>query len=136
MGARQQVLRQPLTETSLAKAFRRLLPRQNNYCAVKYPELLEELRYFGIQTRGALRRLVLRNIREAVRIDREPLDQINARIYRKELGDAKFRVLERRQIFFGWEGLMRVILELEFGDRYREFADRRDHAASDAAGQV
>ena len=28
-------------------------------------------------------------------------------------------------MFFGWEGLMRVILELEFEDRYRDFADQR-----------
>jgi hypothetical protein len=126
MGARQRVLKERLTETSLGMAFRRLLPARNDHCAVNYPELLEELQYFGVRTKGAFRRLVLRNIREAVRIDREPLDLINARIYRNELGEEKFRFLERRRIFFGWEGLTRVILELEFGDRYREFASRRD----------
>lgn len=126
MGARQQLLRQPLTEAALATELHRLLPRRNNYCAVNYPELIEELRHFGIKNRRALRGLVLRNIREAVRIDREPLDSINARIYREEFGDERFLFLERRQIFFGWEGLVRVILELQFGDRYREFADRRD----------
>jgi hypothetical protein len=133
MGTRQQLLRQPLTEAALARELHRLLPRRNNYCAVNYPELLEELRHFGVKNRRALRGLVLRNIREAVRIDREPLDTINARIYRKEFGDERFLFLQRRQIFFGWEGLVRVILELEFGDRYREFADRRDHVHSDVA---
>lgn len=128
MGARQRVLRQPLTEASLASAFHSLLPRRNNYRAVNYPELLDELRYFGVHNRRALRRLVLRNIREAVRIDREPLDQINTRVYRKELGDERYLFLARRSIFFSWEGLVRVILELEFADRYREFADRRDDA--------
>src|SRR5689334_271582 len=102
MGVRQRILRQRLTEASLPGALHRLLPRRNNYCSVNYPELLQELTYFGVQTRGALRRLVLRNIREAIRIDREPLDQINARIYRAEMGDGKFLFLERRQIFFGW----------------------------------
>ena len=33
-----------------------------------------------------------------------------------------------QQIFFGWEGLMRVIMELEFGDQYREVADKPEHA--------
>jgi hypothetical protein len=136
MSARQRALRQPLTEASLAKMFRRLLPRRNNYCAVNYPELLEELRYFGVQTRRALRKLVLRNVREASRIDQEPLDEINAKIYRSELGDGQFVFLERRRIFFGWEGLMRVILELEFGDMYREFAAQRDHSASGNAAQA
>jgi hypothetical protein len=136
MGARQQALRQPLTEASLAKAFDRLLPRQNNYCAVNYSELLGELSHFGIQTRGTLRRLVLRNIREAIQIDREPFDRINEKIQSEELGAEKFLFLERRRMFFGWEGLARVILELEFGDRYREFANRRDHPAPDAPAKA
>jgi hypothetical protein len=133
MGARRQALKQPLTEVSLAKAFERLLPSVNNYCAVNYPELLEELKHFGVQNRLQLRRLVLKNMREAIRIDREPLDEINARIYREELGAEKFLFLERRRIFFGWEGLVRVILELEFGDRYREFADKRDRTVQSNA---
>jgi hypothetical protein len=126
MGARQRALQQRLTEPSLARAFRSLFPSKNNYCSVNYSELLAELSLFGVRTRQQLRNVVLRHIREAICIDREPLDATNARIYRNELGDDRFCFLERRRIFFGWEGLMRVILELEFGDRYRQFADQRD----------
>jgi hypothetical protein len=125
MGARQRLLKQPLTEIVLAKDLCRLLPRQNNYCAVNHPELLGELQYFGIKNRRALRRLILKNIRKAIQIDREPFDALNAKIQREELGIERFLFLERRKIFFGLEGLMRIILELEFEDRYREFADRR-----------
>jgi hypothetical protein len=128
MSARDRALKQALDEKNLAKALQSVLPRKNNYCAVNYPELLSELQHFGVRERGQLRKLVLRNIHEAVRIDREPLDEMNTKIYREELGSEQYRFLERRQIFFGWEGLMRVIMELEFGDRYREFADKRDHA--------
>jgi hypothetical protein len=134
MGARQQALEQPLTQTSLAKALLRLLPRLNNHCPINYAELLQELRHLGIQNRWQLRKLILKNIREAIQIDREPLDEVNARMYRQELGDKEFLFLERRRIFFGWEGLMRVILELEFGDQYRQFAEKRD--ASDALNGV
>lgn len=134
MGARDQALRQTLDEKILAKACHSLLPRKNNYSAVNYEELLGELQWFGVRNLGQLRKLVLRNIREAISIDREPFDEVNAKIYRKELGDEQYLFLERRQIFFGWEGLMRVIMGLEFGDRYREFADKRDHAASSTAG--
>jgi hypothetical protein len=130
MGARHQALKQPLTQAYLAKALHRLLPRRNNCCAVNYPELVEELGRFGVKNRFQLRKLILRHIREAIRMDQEPLDAMNAKIYRKELGNEKFLLLERRRIFFGWEALIRVILELEFGDRYREFADRRDRASA------
>ena len=130
MGARDRVSRQALNERILAKGLHALLPRRNNYGVVNYPELLGELQHFGVRDRGGLRRLILRNIREAIRVDREPLDATNTKIYRGEMGDEQFLFLERRQIFFGWEGLMRVIMELEFGDHYREFADERDRTAS------
>jgi len=129
ISARQRVLRRPLDEVSLAKALRSLLPRRNGYCEVNCPELLAELRLFGILSLHRFRQLILRHRREAVRIDRAPLDAINTKIYREEIGTKQFSFLERRQIFFGWEGLVRVILELEFGDRYRAFAERRDHEA-------
>ena len=59
-------------------------------------------------------------------LDHEPFDPINARIHREELGNETFLYLGRRQIFFSWEALVRIILELHFGDKYREFADKRD----------
>ena len=125
-NARQRVLSRTLTEVLLGNALRRLLPRRNEYGPINYPELITELKIFGITNLRQLRRLVLRHRREAIRIDREPFDAINARINRKELGDEMFIYLERRQMFFSWEALVRIILELHFGDKYREFADKRD----------
>lgn len=128
ISARQQVLRRALNEVTLAKSLRGLLPRRNGHFPVNYPELLDELRFFGILSAHQLRQLILRHRREAINIDSEPLDALNAKIYRKEFGEEKFIFLERRRMFFGLEGLVRVILELEFGDRYRAFAEKRDHA--------
>jgi hypothetical protein len=135
-SARQRVLRRPLDETGLAKALRSLLPRRNGHCAVNYSELLAELRLFGVLPFHQLRQLILRHRREAIRIDREPIDAITTRIYRNELGEEKFWFLDRRRMFFGWEGLMRVVLELEFEDRYRDFADQRDHEPNIGQKQV
>jgi len=59
-------------------------------------------------------------------LDHEPFDPINARIHREELGNETFLYLGRRQIFFSWEALVRIILELHFGDKYRELAEKRD----------
>ena len=136
MGARQRALQQRLTEASLATAFHSLFPRKNNFCSVDYAVLLAELNAFGVQTRRELRSVVLRHIREAIRIDGEPLDAIDAKVYRNEMGDEKFSFLERRRIFFGWEGLMRIVLELEFGDRYRAFAENRDRLSTDAKSAI
>jgi hypothetical protein len=124
--ARRRASRRALDEKSLTSAFHSLLPRKNNFATVNYSQAACGTAAFRCVQRRQLRKLVVKNIRAAVRIDREPLDAMNARIYRNDLGSEQYRFLERRQIFFAWEGLMRVILELEVGDRYREFSVKRD----------
>jgi len=124
-NARQRVLNQPLNEARLARALRDLLPRRNEFGTINYRELIEELQAFDVTNLRQLRRLILRHRREAIRIDREPFDELNAKIQRKELGEETFLNLNRRKIFFNLEGLVRIILELNFGDRYREFRDVR-----------
>ena len=126
--ARVTIASRLLDERSLIQALRRTLPAKNNYCPINCSEILKELSHFGVHTRGQFRRLMLRHRRKAISIDREPMDETNNRIYRSELGDAKFSELEKRQMFFGWEGLVRIVLELEYGDAYRDFAQARDAA--------
>jgi hypothetical protein len=104
----------------------RLLPRSSNYHPPNYQELLEELRRFKLWTKGDLRRLVLRHRQEAIAIDRSPLNAVNIRIFRNEWGIAEFNERIRTGTWFSWEALVRIILELEFGDDYRSFASERD----------
>ena len=122
---RQLAICRPLDERSVARTLRTLLPRRNDYRETDYGELLGELNAFDIRNRRQLRRLILRNLRDTIQIDREPFDEFNARIVRAEIGDTEFLRLERRRIFFNLAGLVRVALELEFGGRYRAFAARR-----------
>ena len=122
-GARQRARVRPLDEAALVKGLRRLLPRKNDYGAINYTELLGELAHFGVATPRDLRQLILRHRHEAIRIDSEPFDALNARLYRAELGEAAFLYCERRRIFFNLAGLVRVILELEFEDKYRSYSE-------------
>jgi hypothetical protein len=75
--ARQARMAQLLTEKALPRKLRRMLPRASNYTPPNYGELLRELNHFGITTLGQFRALLLRNRREALRIDRVPLDAAN-----------------------------------------------------------
>ena len=118
----------PLTEESLPRAIRGLLPRASNYTSPNYSELLSELNHFGVTTIGQFRSLMLRHRRQAIQIDRVPLDAVNAQIYRNELGNAEFHERIRTNTWFSWEGLIRVVLELEFEDEYRDYAKKRDAA--------
>jgi|SRR5687768_18349623 len=125
-SARQRLARSPLTEHAIENILRGTLPRKNDFSAISYGELLDECLRFGIDTRAKFRRLMLRHRRSLISIDQEPLDDVHVRIYRAEFGDAEFADLMRRSRWFTWAALTRFALELEFGDAYREFADKRD----------
>jgi len=105
---------------------RRALPRRNDFGVINYPTLMDEARRFGVNTRAQFRQLLLRHRHALIEADREPLDALNERIFRSEMGDEKFFDLIRRQRWFSWEAMTRFALEFEFGDDYRRFADQRD----------
>ena len=124
-GARERVGRQPISERGLATVLRQTLPRRCNYTRVNYAELLGEAQHFGIKTFGQFRQLMLRHRRRAIAIDRKPFDALNERIQRRELGDAVYAEMIRKQIWFSWEGLTRLVFELELGERYAAFLRER-----------
>ena len=126
LSARQRAARLPISTQNMPGVLKGLLPRQSNFTSPNYPELLGELNRFGIKTRKQLRAMVLRHRREAIRIDREPLDEVNTRIFRNEMGDKEFAERIRTNTWFSWEAFVRIILELHFGDEYRAFAKERD----------
>jgi len=51
-----------------------------------------------------------------MRIDNEPLDAWHERYYRSELGDQFVSDAVRRQYWFAYPALIRIALELKFGD--------------------
>ena len=125
-------MNRPLDEGALRRSLRRVLPRSNDFGSIDLGELQAELRTFGIDTPRKLRKLLLTHRREAIRIDRQPFDETNARIQRSELGTERYEYLRRRRIFFDWCGLVRVMLELQFGDRYRDYRLHSGRKAADA----
>ena len=124
-GARERVARRPISERGIATVLRQTLPRRCNYTRVNYAELVEEAQHFGVKTHGQFRQLMLRHRRRAIAIDREPFDALNERIQRRELGDGVYAEMVRKQIWFSWEGLTRLVFELEFGERYAAFVSGR-----------
>lgn len=125
-AARLRMIQQPLSQLGIQKEMTRVFPKRNNYGPINYRELMAEARAFGITTRGELRRVLLRHRKRVLPIDREPIDQLRVRIYSEDYGYDRVIDLLRRQFWFSWEALMRISLELEFGEAYEEFARIRD----------
>jgi hypothetical protein len=128
MSARFKIYTAPLTEAGMALEMARVLPMRNNFGIINFAELLSEVEAFGVATRGQLRKLLLKHRKELLRIDRDPIDEIHVRIYSEQYGRERVVDLLRRQLWFSWEGLMRIALELEFGEAYAEFARIRDES--------
>jgi anti-sigma factor RsiW len=122
-------MRQPLTPLRMRAELRRTLPRRNAFGVT--PALMDEARRFGVNTRAQFRGLLLRHRRALIEADREPLDDVNQRMFRSEMGAARFLDLIRRQRWFSWEALTRLALEFEFGDEYRRFVNARDQLPED-----
>jgi hypothetical protein len=123
--ARARIARAPLSEQSMARVMRRVLPARNYEPPINYGELLAEARDFGVRTRSQFRALMLRHRRALIAADREPLTPQLERMYRREWGDAFVSDRLRRQFWWSWEGLTRLAFEFEFGDKYDEYKRTR-----------
>jgi hypothetical protein len=123
--ARAQVGRAPLSEHSMNRVMRQILPARNNEPPINYAELLVEAADFGIRTRSQFRALLLRHRRALIAADRESLTPQLERIYRSEWGDAFVSDRLRRQFWWSWEALTRLAFEFEFSDKYDEYKRAR-----------
>ena len=122
--ARRRIARAPLTEALVHKALLNVWPKRNRFGGPNLSELLTEARDFGLMKYGDYLKVLKRNRRVIVRMDQEPLDLLNQRIYAKEYGRAFVADRERRRYFFSLEGLTRCAFEQQFGDRYYEYCGR------------
>jgi hypothetical protein len=131
--ARQRIAAAALTPSSMARSLRRTVPMRNCVGLIDYEGLLNELREFGIFTNRQFRKLMLKHRRALIEADREPLTPQMEKIFREEWGDDLVADRLRRQYWYSWGALTRLALELEFGERYRQFADRRDGLLTDTS---
>ncbi len=110
----------------LAAILDETLPLANKQDPEQYAELLEGLKYFGLNTASDLRKLISRH-RDAI-LQQEALNLAQRRRSRTYSGTTKERT--DRGVYYAHVGLARVALQLEFGetrfDEYRSAFKRAD----------
>lgn len=127
VSARERKYRRLLTEVGIARILSRTLPRRNGYVNPNTVELLKEPTEFGIANELQFRRLLLKHRRALLADDREYLhSRPFLAAVAEDFGEARAHDMQRRQYCFSWEGLARNAFELEFGQAYQEYAQRRD----------
>ncbi|WP_026179817.1 hypothetical protein [Hahella ganghwensis] len=127
MNRRALIDRQEFDLHYLYKMMRSLFPRKNDCATLSdLAEVVDELRLFSITTRLQVRTLLKKHRRQLLIIDKEPLDAFHQRLYREDMGDERYLDAIRRQYWFCYPALVRIAMEIEFGDRYEQFARERD----------
>jgi len=116
ISARKLRADESLTPALLLSLMKKIFPKKNEYGEASYEELLPELARFNIKTRGQFAALMTHHRKRLMRIDSEPLDAWHERHYRSELGDQFVSDALRRQYWFSYPALIRIALELKFGD--------------------
>ena len=127
-NARSELDQTELDEALVYKNLRSLFPKVNDYASSDsgYSEELNELRDFGITKNKQLRLLLKKHRKQIITIDRSPIDIYHQRMYLEEMGAEKFNNHIRKNYWFAYSGLLRIALELEFGDKYEQYANERD----------
>jgi hypothetical protein len=115
-SARRIKMHLPLTEDALRKTMLSLFPKRHDYGDLAFHELAEELAARGISSRGRFSRLMKKHRRSLVDIDRSRLSCWEIRFFCEEFGEAFVKDALRRQYWFAFPALVRIAMDLEFGD--------------------
>lgn len=118
---------QTLTPELVRQLLQETFPPQNDFHPSDYVEEFGELARFGINSAVQLRSLLERHKDVALEIDRSPADPIFRQVHVDQLGEEWVAAQEKAGFWFALPALLRIVLELEFGQAYLIFAAERDH---------
>ncbi len=116
-----------LNEIDLYDVLSQTLPTQNDFFETDYKEELQELLDFGINTKVKLLDLIVKHREAVLEIDAEDIDDYHTKFYIEEYGEDFVRNRIENKFWFSYSGLLRIILELEFGDDYEKYSCKRDN---------
>lgn len=84
---------------------------------------------FGIVTETQLVSLLEKRTEEVMAVDRSALGEDERQMHTDTEGEEFVARRLRAGFWFSFPALLRIALELEYGDTYKKYADRRDGVA-------
>ena len=127
MNRRREIDQEEFDIAYLQKMMRSLFPRKNDNASKEdAEEVLKELKQFSILSKLQVRLFLKKYRSKLLQIDKEPLDYCHQKLYREDLGDQAYLDATRRQYWFSYPALIRIAMEIEFGDKYENYANARD----------
>lgn len=116
-----------LTTKEIYDVLCQTLPQQNDFASCDYAEELQELLDFGVTNKLIFWDLVVKHRQELLSIDEDPLDDFHIQHYKSEYGEEYIDNRIKNKFWFAYPALIRITLELEFGEKYRAYANKRDN---------
>jgi hypothetical protein len=102
-------------------------PKQNDFYVTDYIEECNELLDFGIDTKAKLEDLIAKHKKRVLEIDKSELSDLDIKMLSEDHGVDFVQERIKNKYWFSYSGLLRLILELEFGEKYNEYAYKRDN---------
>lgn len=116
-----------ITSNDVYQILKDNFPSQNDFNKSGYDEELNELYYFGINTKEKLLEIITKHKSRVLEIDSEDLDDFHIKAYSEEFGKEYVNDKIQNKYWFAFQALLRIVLELEFDNKYNEFANKRDN---------
>lgn len=115
-----------LDQKDIHEILAKLLPTQNDFYNSDYSEELEELIDFDIDTKTSLFDLVSKHREKLLEIDAEELDDFHVKYYGNLYGKDYVNDRIKNKFWFSYSALLRIALELEYGEKYSEYAYKKE----------
>lgn len=116
-----------LNEIDVYDVLSQTLPTQNDFFETDYKEELQELLEFDVNTKVKLLNLIVKHREAVLKIDEKDIDDYHIKLYSKEYGEDYVKTRLKNKFWFAYPALLRIILELEFGEDYKKYANKRDN---------
>lgn len=116
-SARQRRQKAPLSGPAIHRIMASIYPSRNDYASEGFDDLVSELARVGIRTRGEFRAMMTSVRRQLLKIDRDRLAPWEVRHMSESFGESFVKDAVRRQYWFAFPGLVRVAIDVRFGEQ-------------------
>ena len=116
-----------ISPNDVHRVMRSILPTKNDDYPSDYNNETDESLHFGIKTEEQFAALLSKHKEKLIEIDQSPLDEADRQMFIEDYGLEY--VLKREEIgyWFSYPALLRISLELEFGEEYESYSNIRDN---------
>lgn len=115
-----------LTPEKIYDVMKSIFPEKNDYFKSDYVEELQELKEFNVNSVQHFKLLMKKHKDRILEIDAQPIDPQHYKWYNEDPNFQNLKEMIQKGYWFAFPAIIRLALELEFGDKYLKYSYNRD----------